>query len=153
MLTLNYVLLFIITYLGLFAGTIISYFTKEELKPGKKYFAYARPVLFSIIFFAYLNFISLNLTISTIFSIIAGIVYYMWGIKSNNYYSDLFAYSLFGIILFETNITLIASLIFIFGLFTASIYYKQKDKLLENLSNIMKRNIVFFIVGILIALF
>src|SRR3972149_1491293 len=103
MLTLNYFLLLIITYLGLFAGTIISYFTKGELKSGKKYFAYARSVLFSIIFFAYLNFISLNLIISTIFSIITGIVYYMWGIKSNNYYNDLFAYSLFGIILFETN--------------------------------------------------
>ncbi|AJF61127.1 TPA: hypothetical protein HA239_05285 [Candidatus Woesearchaeota archaeon] len=152
MLTLNHILLLLVTYSGLLVGTIISHFTKEELKAGKKYFIFARPVVLSLVFFYFLKFLAVSPAISIPLSGIIAVLYFLWDVKSNLPYNDVLAYSLLAVILFETAGTFAAGLIFIFGLLTASVYYDTKENLAYNLILPVRDNIVYLFIGIVIAL-
>ena len=49
-----YVLILVLVFLGLYTGLFVSYFCKEELKPGMKYLNWLRHIIFLailIIFF------------------------------------------------------------------------------------------------------
>jgi len=99
------VLVLILSFLGLLAGVIVSHFTKEELKPGKKYFRLLEKVLllaisFIIIFYAGDYFLFL------IFGLLAGLIFRK-------------VYFYFGLALplaSETFLVLLSSLVFVFGL-------------------------------------
>ena len=67
---LNYFILLIISYLGLAVGGFISFFSKEELKVGKKYFNILRPTIFSIGFYYLLYSLNLGTKISALFFVL-----------------------------------------------------------------------------------
>ena len=99
------VLVLILSFLGLIGGVTVSYFTKEELKPGEKYFLLLEKVLlfsisFTIIYYVGEFFLFLAL------GVLAGFIFRK-------------AYFYFGLALplaSETFLVLLSSLVFIFGL-------------------------------------
>ena len=46
---INYVLVLIVSFLGLFVGNVLALFSKEELKPGEKWFKVLGWVFFVLI--------------------------------------------------------------------------------------------------------
>lgn len=99
------VLVLILSFLGLLGGVIVSFFTKEELKPGEKYFLLLEKVLllavsFTIIYYTGEFFLFLAL------GVLAGFIFRK-------------AYFYFGLALplaSETLLVLLSSLVFVFGL-------------------------------------
>ena len=75
----NYLLTLFIVYLGIGVGLIISYFTKEELNPGKKYFVFLKAILIGLIllfFFIHIGIVFyLSLIVSTL--IFIGVIYWL----------------------------------------------------------------------------
>ena len=52
---LNYVLALVFSFLGIFAGMLLGYIAKEELRAGKKYFIWMQNILLilAVIFVLY----------------------------------------------------------------------------------------------------
>ena len=46
---LNYAIAAVIVALGFVCGIALRYFTKEEMKPGRKYFIYLQYAVFAVI--------------------------------------------------------------------------------------------------------
>lgn len=134
------VLVLVLSFLGLIGGVIVSYFTKEELKPGKKYFLLLEKVLllaisFTIIYYTGEFFLFLAL------GILAGFIF-----RKSYFYFGLALPLASG-----TLLVLISSLVFVFGLPHGTLLasrYKIKDlkKQLVILANL-------FLAAILITLF
>ena len=143
--SIQYFLTLFLSYLGLGIGSLISSFTKEELADGKKYFLISKPILFCITVFLFMNYIDLHLIISLTVSVLFFLLGFIWTKKFQN---NLFFYSFFSIFLFETKSPNIAVLIFIFGIFSSSFYFKKKKTLLDNVIISLKRNIFYLFFGI-----
>lgn len=99
------VLIFVLSFLGLLAGVIISFFTKEELKPGERYFMLLEKVV--------LLFISLVI----IFYVKSFFLFFIAGVLAGFIFRK--AYFYFGMALplaFESFLFLFSSLVFVFGM-------------------------------------
>lgn len=99
------ILIFALSFLGLLAGVILSCFTKEELKPGKKYFMLLEKILLLSISLIII-FYTKDFLLFLVLGIIAGFVFRK-------------AYFYFGLALplaFGSFLVLMSSLVFIFGL-------------------------------------
>lgn len=148
---MNYILLIILSYLGLATGVIISYFAKEELKPGKKYFQKAIPLIYGTIVFITVKFYEFHFLITIIVAIIAIIItYYL-----QKFEVILYSFSVIFLFLNQSvnYVPKIALLIFVYGLLVAGIEFNIKNNILSNLKQILLKNITFLIVGILLSLF
>lgn len=151
---LNYSLTALISYSGLFIGFILALIAKEELKAGKKYFIQLQKIILLLIFIFLIIFIKLNYTLFLlIFIIIIGLKKY--GKKDFN--ELVYIYIILGIIFYlsSKNSNLLAiesSLIFLYGLPTGSLLYKDKDKK-ETILNILKNSGFVFLAIILFLLF
>lgn len=111
------IIIFLISFLGVVSGFVMAHFTKEELKPGKKYFEILKKILLIIIAFIviYENIsFSLEILIPFFFGILAGYI-----VKKEYLY--------FGIIL-KSNLYVLGSLIFIYGLPAGTKHYMKKKK-------------------------
>ncbi len=99
------VLVFALSFLGLLVGTALSYFTKEELKPGEKYFLLLEKALLLAISFTIIYYVG-EFFIFLALGVLAGLIFRK-------------AYFYFGLALplaSETFLVLLSSLVFIFGL-------------------------------------
>lgn len=146
-----YLIILLITFSGIFIGLLISYFTQEELKPGKNYFKILMHALFIailILFFVknpdYVFFIFIALLI---------IIY-----SFSNYRETLYYYTL-AVIFFLSwkynGFTLITPLIFLYSFPIGAIYLAEhsKKKKKEVILGILKQYVGFLIVGVVLGIF
>ncbi len=134
------VLVLILSFLGLLGGVIVSYFTKEELKHGNKYFLLLEKSLLLAISFTIIYYVG-EFFIFLALGVLAGFIFRK-------------AYFYFGLALplaSENFLVLLSSLVFAFGLPHGTLLaskYKTKD---------MKKELIIsanlFLAAILITLF
>lgn len=150
---IRYILLLIVSYLGLGVGIVISHMAKEEIKPGQKYFIILKQLIFCIIFFYFLSYLKLQIFISLPLVVLVGTVTYFLLEQIKHLNSDLFFYIFFSIIIFETRTSNVApilfTLIFMFGVVVSSI---KSEKLPENLFVKLKKSLLNNILYILLGL-
>ena len=107
-------LVYIIAFLGAFAGRIISKFTKEELKAGRKYFLFGEQVILLMLagYFLYLSQINASV-----------FIYFIIGFLLSLFFKEVYFYFAlaFIICITQNNLILVSSLIFIYGLFHGSL--------------------------------
>lgn len=133
-------LIFALSFLGLLAGVVISFFTKEELRPGKKYFiGLERLVLLSIglVIISYVR----EFLLFFIFGIVAGFVFRR-------------VYFYFGIALALASgqlLLLLSSLVFVFGLPRGSLLACRLKK--KGIINDVIFSAVFFFIAVLLSYF
>lgn len=134
------VLVLILSFLGLLGGVIISYFTKEELKPGEKYFLLLEKVLLLAISFTIIYYVG-EFFLFLALGVLAGFIFRK-------------AYFYFGLALplaSETFLLLLSSLVFVFGLPHGTLLAsKSKIKVVKK-ELIISANL--FLAAILITLF
>lgn len=153
---IQYILLLVISYLGLLAGIIISYMAKEEIKPGKKYFLILKAIIFAFIVYFFMTYLNIFPVISISLAIVFGGFTYIWDKRMKFINTNILYYSFFSVIIFETKLSyyapIIGVLIFIFGLITASIKSEklEKVKLLPRVKKILGENIIYLILGLLL---
>ena len=153
---IQYILLLIISYLGLLAGIIISYMAKEEIKSGKKYFQILKPIIFVFIVYFFMTYLNIFPVISIILAIVFAGFTFIWDKRMKFINTNILYYSFFSVIIFETKLSYYASiigvLIFIFGLITASIKSEklEKVKLLPRVKKILGENIIYIILGLIL---
>ena len=114
---LNYSLVVIICFIGIYAGFLLGIIAKEELKAGKKYFLLFQKILFAVAILSTIVVINkIYLTIALFFIL----AYFMV------YSRRIFIYLVFGVLLFLNsrygNLFLMQSgLIFLYGLAEGSL--------------------------------
>jgi len=140
-----YILTVLISYLGIGVGICISAMTKEELKPGRKYFLIIHAILPSII---------ISMTMSVLISsyyLVLGIVIFIILMYVRNPKSSYIIYPLLGFLLSlsKTNVDLLmitSSMIFLYGLPTAALLVNFKKK---NFSYLFLYHLPFLIAALL----
>ena len=153
---IQYILLLIISYFGLLAGTVISYLAKAEIKSGKKYFEIIKPIIFGFIVYFFMTYLNIFTVISVIMAVIFGGFTFIWDKRMKFINTNLLYYSFFAVIVFETKLSYYASimamLIFIFGIITASIKSEklEKVKLFVRIKDILGENIIYLILGLIL---
>ncbi|MBI4159258.1 hypothetical protein HY500_03290 [Candidatus Woesearchaeota archaeon] len=117
----------IIAFSGLVIGFFLNKFVKEELEIGKKYFA-----LLSIVLLASLLFL-IKADISLIIGFLVGILL-SFIVKDIYFYLGLLITS---IALFQENIVIVSSIIFVFGLSYAALNHSMLNKKLMIISFVL----------------
>ena len=150
---LDYFLLLILSFLGLLIVLVIGYLAKEELKPGIKYLHALKYLILALII---ILFCLKNLTNTLAIALVAIILLRSYFSK----FSDKLFYASLAIMLFLSwalaGVSLIAPLIFAYGLPLGSIYLhdhikdeKNKKKMLAAL---FKEYYAFLAMGLLLAI-
>lgn len=110
--------MFVLSFLGLPIGIILSKFTKEELKPGKKYFMLLEKVVL------------LAIGVIIVFYMAGYFLFFLLGLLAGFIFRRVYFY--FGLALpltFGSLLVLLPSLVFIFGLPAGTlITYRLKKK-------------------------
>ncbi len=145
---LNYFLVSIIAYLGLFLGVILIKLAPEEQKPGKKYFILFKKILFFLILASLLFFYEINIIFSVILLVFIFILMFNKKIRLDKAY---LIYFLLGIVFYLSskifNLFIIESiLIFLYGIPNSSLELNLKKK---NYYDIFVKNLWFFVPVIL----
>jgi hypothetical protein len=127
MITLTqYLLAALVAYLGLLAGLIVSLLSKEELKPGRKYFFLLQNCIFVslCVIFLYVNKVHwlANILVSTLVVIA---LYF-----ARTPLSSAITYPIMGLMFFLSSknsnaFSLVSSMIFLYGIPTASLQIKK----------------------------
>jgi len=147
---LIYLIILILAFLGLYTGLFVSYFCKEELKPGMKYFNWLRHIIFLailIIFFAK--------NPSWLLVILVATIIILFSLNKNR--ETLYYYAL-AVIFFLSwrynGFTIIAPLIFIYGfpLGSMHLYYNIKEKKKQVILKLFYRYAGFLINGTILGL-
>ncbi|MBU1199113.1 MAG: hypothetical protein KKF46_03755 [Nanoarchaeota archaeon] len=149
---LKYFILLILAFLGVFAGLLISYFAKEELKAGKIYFNIFRHILFVVIL---VLFFLKNWSILLVLVVALLIIIFSF----SKYRETLYYYAL-AVVFFLSwkynGFALIAPLIFLYGLPIGGIYlqdhFKDIKKVKKIIGGLFKQYIGFFIVGLVLGI-
>jgi len=140
---INYFLISLIVYLGLLLGIVLSFMTKEELKPGKKYFILVHNILLGFILFFVLESLNINVYLTLFLPLILIVFLFFYGLiykKSN------IIYFLLGVVFWISSknlnyLLIISSLIFFYGFLISSLQIDFKKK---NYLQILYRNLLFF---------
>ncbi|MBW2990185.1 hypothetical protein KY348_00600 [Candidatus Woesearchaeota archaeon] len=147
---LTYLILLVLVFLGLFLGLLIGYATKEELKPGKRYFDILKHGLFIAILIV---FFVKNWSVLFVVVIAALIIIFSF----SRYRETLYYYAL-AVVFFISwrfnGFALLAPLIFLYGFPVGSIYLhnhlKQKKK--KIILGMLEQYVGFLITGVLLGL-
>ena len=126
---LKYIILTIISFLGLLAGSLIIFMASEEQKPGKRYFVFTQNVTMALIVALLLFFYNLDIILIIIIPLIVFILSYYIKNPKRSYA----LYPLIGIffyIFFKNNnlLIILSILTFIYGLVTAFLLIDVKNK-------------------------
>ena len=141
---LIYIGIALVAYLGLLLGIILIRSAPEEQKPGRFYFKLLKKILFMVIIAMMLFFYKVNFILT-----IAILIFFLLIVitKKVNLEKNKLVYAFLGIIFFGASLKsslfeLIAVLIFMFGMPTASLLYKTKK---NNYKEILVENLWFFV--------
>lgn len=155
---MQYLLLVVLSYLGLGVGVLISYFAKEEIKPGQKYFRIAKQVVFAAIFYLFLDHLMLEKLFILGLVFITTILSYVWDNRMRFVNADWFYYSFFAVVMYEIRLgeqlLNTSILIFIFGIIAASIKMKKllKKTLYSNFGNLLMQNSLYILLSLVLLL-
>ena len=140
---MEFILLVLITYIGLLIGSLISSFTKEELKQGRKYFKLLKAVVFSVVFYYFFEYLNLYFIISIFLTIILFFISFSMIRKQPN--NNLFFYSFFSIVMYETigYNAVIPLMIFVFGMLSSSIEYDADCGMMQNIKIGLSKNLLY----------
>lgn len=141
----NYFITLIVVYLGLPIGYLISYFAKEELKDGKKYFIFFKAILFSLIMFLFLMHINLLVYINVPLSLLLFFGSYFVFKNYNIIYNEIFSSCLMSIIFAEIFLLIPILLIFSFFIVSSALDYEK------GLFKISKTRILFLVIGFFLS--
>tara|TARA_Y100000310_G_C20576740_1_gene760802 strand:- start:71 stop:532 length:462 start_codon:yes stop_codon:yes gene_type:complete len=143
---IQYILVTIIVFAGLIAGTIISKLAIEELKIGKKWFTITKNGLAAIALGALL--IKFHIAIPIIITIA---LFTLLTFKpAPNHWLYIAASVFLPISASNDNIFFAqATLIFLLGTVIAALSYNQKKKFKPNLKLILKEHVYFLIIAVL----
>lgn len=147
---LTYLIILALAFLGLYAGLIIAYFCKEELKPGTSYLNWLRHLIFVTILIIF--FVK---NPSWLFVIIVAAIIILFSLSKNR--ETLYYYAL-AVIFFLSwrynGFTMIAPLIFLYGfpLGSMHLYYHIKEKKKQVALKLFYRYVGFLINGIVLGL-
>jgi hypothetical protein len=146
---LTFFIILFVSYLGLLLGVIISHFSKEEIKEGKKYFKILKSVIFFVILSLFFVYLKLPYFISIPASVLIALFLFYWERKIEKINAELLYYSFFSVVIYETmNVSpLYAVLIFIYGIPSASLKYEDAS-LQKNALQAMLNNIIYIILSI-----
>jgi hypothetical protein len=144
----KFLILLPLTYLGLFFGLMISQFSKEELRQGKKYFFMLKSFIFFIILSLFLNHLTLSFSISIPISLILAVFLYLCEKRISMINPEIFYYSFFSVVLYETiNISPVyAVLIFTYGIPSASVQFEETS-FLKNTWRIISSNSIYLVLS------
>ena len=150
-LLINYSLVVLVTFLGLFAGFFLALIAKEELEPGKDYFRFLQNVTIALIIFFLLHYNSLPIWLTIM---VALLTFFFVGKSKIN---PIAVYLFLGVIFnsaFRNKLSvfiLIASLIFVYGIPTATLLtYNLKHKKLKILKDILLKYGIFIPIAIVL---
>ncbi len=110
-----------VSFSGIIAGVVLSFFTKEEMKPGKKYFELLQKALLAAIAAVFVYYLGLQLPVRI--AIYAAVILLLALSKSIN---SSIAYALLGAVFYFSSLSrqpflIVSALIFLYGLPTGSI--------------------------------
>ena len=122
---LSYFLAALIAFTGIIAGVFLAFFTKEEMKPGKRYFELLQKALLAVIAAVFLYYSGMQL----VFRIAAySVVILFLALSKNpgNGIAGSIIYGILGLVLYlgrlnQKSFFIISSLIFLYGLPTGSL--------------------------------
>ena len=152
---INYFFVSLISFLGLFIGTMLVRIAPEEQKPLRKYFLLSRKILFVLIFlFLIFYYFHKTAYLSTIIIIFGFLIFVEYKIN-DLFKKSIFNYLFFGILFFLSSINqnlfvIESSLILLYGLPTASLLCNKKEKnqyktLFYNTGFVLLTNLSFFV--------
>ena len=122
---LNYVLALIGAFSGLFIGMLLGYITKEELKPGKKYFIWMQNIILILAAIFVLYSFQLHIILSILIGLILTLALIYFKPKAIIGYIILAILIL--LIIEDINFFILtASLIFLYGFPTGSLILAKK---------------------------
>jgi hypothetical protein len=146
---INYILVLLVSFLGLFVGNILGLFAKEELKPGKKWFELLEKIIFILILIVF-TFYFVNVDKYFLVFILILTVYFRISKVSNS-----FVYLMLALMFYFTSnsnvFLIIASLIFLYGLPIGSLMTKGKE--LKVIKEILLKYGFYVIAGLILPLF
>lgn len=149
---LNFFFVSLVAYLGLAFGLLISFAAPEEIVPGRKYFAFARKMMYIIIAAISIYFLYNKLIVAPIIFLSLLCAFYAKIFYSH--YLQLFLALIFAVSSVKTEFFVIAaSLIFIFNMLSPALWLdnikgieKLKTKEKFNVAKvIMRNNLLFFV--------
>ena len=154
---IKYFSLLILSFFGLISGSVLAFFTKEELDTGKKYFQIMQSGLFVIILILFV----FSLNKSFLFSLMVFFIIFFGVLlihsnfkfkKTSNLIYIIFSFIFYLSSKFQ-NLNLIASLIFIYGMPTGSLLTKEildKKKGPMSLINKLKYYLSYLIIALIL---
>jgi hypothetical protein len=125
---IEYFLLSIVVFLGLVSGLIISHFAREELEAGKKYFVLLQRLLALIILGVFLYSFHVKIYMIIIALFILSTLIYQFKVALPVYYV-VFG----GLFFFSPERLNVSALMFLFGLPSGALVYKDKKSFLFSL--------------------
>lgn len=149
---INYFLASLVSFSGLFVGMFLAFYTKEELKQGKKYFVIIEKLLLSLVLFFFLFFYELDMITILVISLLFFVIILV--LKFDNYPIVYIALAIIFYLTQDNNIfPLISSLIFLYGLPVGTlIAYKMKNKKNDIFKFLLKKYSLFVIIALLLYL-
>lgn len=159
---LQYLLIFVLSFLGVFAGGILALISPEELKAGKKYWIFSKYIFLLLIIAAIFYYSILYSNIITAILISGALIFLK--LAKGEYPAFAFVFFFSWIVNLDF-LLIIASLIFIYGLFTGTIdsekflvhklskYNKidlKKIEIGKMFMQILKNNVLYLIFGIIL---
>ncbi len=126
---IQYLLILIISYLGLFAGFFLCKISPEELNAGNKYFKFLNKIIIATLLFLLIK--SFFQTAGLVYTILLGILcLFSIKINLNSGFGPQILYGIFPILLFYSSykgnyFEIFASLIFLYGMIYTSYFLKE----------------------------
>lgn len=149
---INYLLVSLVAFLGIFVGFFLALYTKEELKQGKKYFILLQKILLTLIFGFLLFFFQIQLNIILFISII--FLVFLLVTDSNQ---QLPIYIALGIIFSITSCNhdiflTVSSLIFLYGIPTGTLLTQKmlREKKITIIKNLLRTTMWFLVIAIIL---
>jgi len=130
---LNYAITAILVSIGIISGVILGKMAKEELKPGKKYFALIQTaIIFIMIVYASMFNLSAYVSVILAFLLLLKLSHFKFTEEPKPLFYYI-AYAFFAFTFFEASrsasLIIFPSLIFIFGLPTGSLLLMRKKRI------------------------
>ncbi|MBN2422651.1 hypothetical protein JXB41_05460 [Candidatus Woesearchaeota archaeon] len=158
---LRYVLLLLLGFSGLIIGIILTYFTKEELPTGEKYFKILQSFLVIVILFTFFYYLNLDLYLTLLLFILSIIILKIIVLKFNIKNPSKIIYILFGFVFYLSGktqgVNIAVSLIFLYGFPTGSLVGKEiidkKIKKMDIIWRVAKEYIGYLIIGLILYFF
>ena len=142
-------ILIILAFIGLVIGSILAFFTKEELVQGKKYFKFSKKIILLILIVLFLFKAFPNYLLVLVFFILGILIAVLF--KKVYFYLGL---GLFFSFFYSSNfLILVLTLIFLFGLVQGSFISFHFGYNKKRISKTLFVNLILFLIPVLLIFF